>query len=83
MYGVKVVAVVPRVGALVGIPRPKKWRESLIRNVFHLGVGDVVDVRVRDMRAARERRAVLTLLEMAEHQPERRIGTHEDGYVHQ
>ena len=73
IYGVKVVAVVPRLGALVDIPRPKKWREGLIRNVgdsVDVRVGDSVDVRVRDVRAAPERQAVLTLLETAVRQPE-------------
>ena len=69
------------VGALVDIPRPKKWREGLIRGCEGLTVGDSVDVRVRDVRAAPERQAVLTLLETAVRQPERRLGTHEDGYV--
>ena len=79
----KVVAVVPRLGALVDIPRPKKWREGLIRGCEGLAVGDSVDVRVRDVHAAPERQAILTLLETAVRQPERRLGTQEDGYVYQ
>ena len=62
--------VIPGAGTLVDIGSPKKWRDGLLKNVFHLNVGDVVDVPVRDMFGAPERKIVVTLIDDGVREPE-------------